>query len=157
MKGIERLHMNLRPLTNEQYGTVRMFFLSSAVWFVIGTFIGLIDAIHLAAPELLGNISWLVFGRTRPMHTNMVIFGFVGSALLGAALAFLRHPFILTGLRGQATSFIAYMGALFLGSVVAALGITAALGVWAMALLGAALLWASALLGKRVGQMFRAG
>lgn len=77
--------MNLRPFSDEQYGTVRMFFLSSAIWFVIATTIGFLDATHLAAPELLSNISWLVFGRTRPMHTNMVIFGFVGSALLGAA------------------------------------------------------------------------
>jgi len=35
--------------------------------------------------------------------------------------------------------------------------IAAALGVWAMALLAAAMLWASSLLGKRMGQMFRAG
>ncbi len=32
----------------------------------------------------------------------------------------------------------------------------AALGVWAMALLGSAMLWAACLLGKRLGQMFRA-
>ena len=32
-----------------------------------------------------------------------------------------------------------------------------ALGVWAMALLGAGILLASALMGKRLGQMFRAG
>ncbi len=35
--------------------------------------------------------------------------------------------------------------------------VAAALGTWALALLGAALLCAAALLGKRVGQMFRAG
>jgi len=35
--------------------------------------------------------------------------------------------------------------------------VAAALGVWAMALLGAAMLWAACLLGKRMGQMFRAG
>ncbi|MEI6972219.1 MAG: iron ABC transporter permease [bacterium] len=35
--------------------------------------------------------------------------------------------------------------------------VAAALGVWAMALLAAAMLWASSLLGKRMGQMFRAG
>ena len=35
--------------------------------------------------------------------------------------------------------------------------VASALGVWAMALLGAGLLWATALLGKRIGQMFRAG
>jgi len=69
----------------ETWATVRGFFLTSAVWFVVGTLAGFIDATHMAAPDLLGNISWLVFGRLRPMHTNIVIFGFVGSALLGAA------------------------------------------------------------------------
>ena len=72
-------------LKEETYGTVKAYFLSSAVWFVIGTSIGFIDATHLVAPDLLGNISWLVFGRTRAMHTNLVIFGFVGTALLGSA------------------------------------------------------------------------
>jgi cytochrome c oxidase cbb3-type subunit I len=72
-------------LKNEPNGTAKMFFLSSAAWFVFATWIGLIDATHLAAPELLGNIAHLVFGRIRPIHTGTVIFGFVGSALLGAA------------------------------------------------------------------------
>lgn len=35
--------------------------------------------------------------------------------------------------------------------------VAAALGVWAMVLLAAAMLWASSILGKRMGQMFRAG
>ena len=35
--------------------------------------------------------------------------------------------------------------------------VAAALGVWAMGLLAAAMLWASCLLGKKMGQMFRAG
>ncbi len=77
--------MKIFSLTREPYGTVKSFFLSSAVWFVIATTFGLISATHLAAPELLGSLPWLVFGRTRPMHTGLVIFGFVGTALLGAA------------------------------------------------------------------------
>ncbi|MCX5909056.1 MAG: cbb3-type cytochrome c oxidase subunit I, partial [Deltaproteobacteria bacterium] len=72
-------------MSDRPYATVRAFFLSSAVWFVLGTTAGLIDATHMAAPDLLGNIPWIVFGRVRPMHTNIVIFGFVGSALIGAA------------------------------------------------------------------------
>lgn len=76
--------------------TVKAFYLSSAFWFVIGTLAGLINATHLAAPDFLGNIPWIVFGRLRPMHTNIVIFGFVGSALLGTAhylvSALLRAP-----------------------------------------------------------------
>ena len=83
-------------LKEESYGTVKAFFLSSAVWFVVGPLIGFIDATHLVAPDLLGNIPWLVFGRTRPMHTNVVIFGFVGTALLGSAFylvpTLLRSP-----------------------------------------------------------------
>ena len=77
--------MNFPLLIKEPYGTVKAYFLSSAIWFVLATAVGFIDATHLAAPELLGNIPWLVFGRSRAMHTNLVIFGFVGSALLGAA------------------------------------------------------------------------
>ena len=81
-------------LKQEQHGTTKAFFLSSAVWLVVGTFLGFIDATHLAAPEMLGNIPWIVFGRVRPMHTNVVIFGFVGSALLGSS-----HYLVYTLLR----------------------------------------------------------
>ena len=81
-------------LKQEQHGTTKAFFLSSAVWLVVGTFLGFIDATHLAAPEMLGNIPWIVFGRLRPMHTNVVIFGFVGSALLGSS-----HYLVYTLLR----------------------------------------------------------
>jgi len=49
---------------------------------VIGTLYGLVGAIELVAPDLLGNIGWLVFGRIRTVHTNLVIFGFVTPALL---------------------------------------------------------------------------
>ncbi|NWF57192.1 MAG: cbb3-type cytochrome c oxidase subunit I [Syntrophaceae bacterium] len=52
---------------------------------VLGTSYGFTAALELAAPDLLGNISWLVFGRIRQVHTNLVMFGFVGSALLGGA------------------------------------------------------------------------
>ncbi len=43
-------------------------------------------ASSMVAPDLFlyKNISWLVFSRVRPVHTNGMIFGFVGSALMGA-------------------------------------------------------------------------
>ncbi len=69
--------------TSDPHHVTKMFFLSSAVWFLVGTMEGFIDATHMAAPDLLGSIGWLSFGRMRPMHTNTVIFGFVGTALLG--------------------------------------------------------------------------
>ncbi len=114
----------MRFLKVEPYGTSKLFFLSSAVWFVIGTSFGLIDAIHLTAPELLGNIPWLVFGRIRPMHTNAVIFGFVGSGLLGAALylvpALLRTPLYSERL-GKASLWVWNLS-IIAGSVTLSLG-----------------------------------
>jgi len=72
-------------LKDEQYGTTKGFFISSAAWMVAGTLAGLIGAIELVAPDLLGNLPWIVFGRIRQVHTNLVMFAFVGSALLGSA------------------------------------------------------------------------
>lgn len=75
--------------TDETYrarGTVAGFFLSSAIWFVVFALGGFILASWMIAPDLFlyKNISWLVFSRVRPVHTNGMIFGFVGSGLMGA-------------------------------------------------------------------------
>lgn len=108
----------------ESHSTVKAFYLSSAFWFVIGTFAGLINATHLAAPDFLGNIPWIVFGRLRPMHTNIVIFGFVGSALLGTAhylvAALLRAPLFSEGV-GRACLLIWNL-AVLTGTVTLSLG-----------------------------------
>ena len=74
----------MQLLKTEKNGTAKLFLLSSAFWFLAGTTYGFIDATHMMAPELLGNIPWIVFTRTRAIHTNLVIFGFVGTGLLGA-------------------------------------------------------------------------
>ena len=71
--------------TYDSNHVIKMFFLSSAVWFLIGTALGFLDATHMVSPELLGNTEYFVFSRVRPMHTNTVIFGFIGTALLGAS------------------------------------------------------------------------
>jgi cbb3-type cytochrome c oxidase subunit I len=62
------------------------FIVAGAVWFVIGTVYGLFSAIHYVAPEFFNNISWLVFGRTRPIHVNTVIYGFVSGTLIGCGV-----------------------------------------------------------------------
>ena len=66
----------------QNYRTARGFCITSAVWIVIGTLFGLTTAIEFIAPDLLGNIGWLSFGRIRAVHTNLVIFGFVTPSLL---------------------------------------------------------------------------
>src|SRR5512139_324748 len=70
----------------EAYRPIAGFFLSSAVWFVVFALGGFILASWMIAPDLFlyKNVPWLVFSRVRPVHTNGMIFGFVGSALIGA-------------------------------------------------------------------------
>jgi cytochrome c oxidase cbb3-type subunit I/II len=42
--------------------------------------LGLTAALELVWPEL-NAASWLSFGRIRPLHTNAVIFGFLGNGI----------------------------------------------------------------------------
>ena len=49
---------------------------------------GLFGATKLIAPDWLGNFGWLVFGRVRPIHVNLVLFGFVTPGLLASAFYF---------------------------------------------------------------------
>jgi cytochrome c oxidase cbb3-type subunit 1 len=67
------------------YMTAKGFCLTSAFWFVVATSMGLLGATELIAPDLTENIGWLVFGRVRPIHVNLVLFGFVTPGLLSAA------------------------------------------------------------------------
>ncbi|MDQ1257024.1 MAG: cytochrome c oxidase cbb3-type subunit [Candidatus Hydrogenedentes bacterium] len=67
-------------------GAAQAFMIAGAAWFAIGAIYGIVAAISLVSPELFDNISWLVFGRTRPIHVNTMIYGFVTSILIGCGL-----------------------------------------------------------------------
>ena len=69
----------------EHHTTAKAFCITSAFWMMVGTFMGLLGATELMAPDLLENVGWLVFGRVRPIHINIVLFGFVTPGLLAAA------------------------------------------------------------------------
>ena len=59
---------------------VRKFLVASFVWGLIGMLVGLLIALQLADPAFNFGISITSFGRLRPLHTNAVIFAFVGNA-----------------------------------------------------------------------------
>ncbi|MEJ5963640.1 cytochrome-c oxidase, cbb3-type subunit I [Pedobacter immunditicola] len=60
---------------------VRNFAVATIVWGIIGMTVGLLIATQLFAPSMnLGN-QYTTFGRIRPLHTNAVIFAFVGNAI----------------------------------------------------------------------------
>src|SRR5210317_1286398 len=60
---------------------VRNFIYATMLWGVVGMLVGLIVAFLFLFPNLTEGISWLSFGRLRPLHTNAVIFAFVGNAI----------------------------------------------------------------------------
>ena len=64
---------------------VRQFTIMTVVWGVVGMLVGVIIAAQLTWPELNFGISWLSYGRLRPLHTNAVIFAFGGCGLFAAA------------------------------------------------------------------------
>jgi cytochrome c oxidase cbb3-type subunit I/II len=60
---------------------VRQFIVATLFWGIVGMSIGLLLAFMFMFPNLTDNVSWLSFGRLRPLHTNAVIFAFVGNAI----------------------------------------------------------------------------
>lgn len=60
---------------------VRNFIYASIVFGVVGMLVGLLLAFLFMFPNLTNGVSFLSFGRLRPLHTNAVIFAFVGNAM----------------------------------------------------------------------------
>lgn len=64
---------------------VRNFIYASIVFGVVGMLVGLILAFMFLFPNVTSGIPFLSFGRLRPLHTNAVIFAFVGNAMFAGA------------------------------------------------------------------------
>lgn len=60
---------------------VRNFIYASLLFGVVGMSVGLLVALFYLFPNLTDGIPWLSYGRLRPLHTNAVIFAFVGNAV----------------------------------------------------------------------------
>jgi len=60
---------------------VKKFVVATMLWGIVGTLVGLLLAFLFIFPKFTEGISWLSFGRLRPLHTNAVIFAFVGNAI----------------------------------------------------------------------------
>ena len=60
---------------------VKKFAIASALWGLVGMLVGVIIALQLVFPALNFDLSFTTFGRLRPIHTNAVIFAFVGNGI----------------------------------------------------------------------------
>ena len=64
---------------------VRNFLYASIAFGVIGMLVGLLVAFLYLFPQLTDGIPWLSYGRLRPLHTNAVIFAFVGNGVFAGS------------------------------------------------------------------------
>ena len=60
---------------------VKKFLYASIIFGLVGMLVGLLLAVFFLFPNLTDGVSFLSFGRLRPLHTNAVIFAFVGNAM----------------------------------------------------------------------------
>ncbi len=112
--------------TTYNYKVVRQFAIMTVVWGIVGMLVGVIIAAQLALPTLTDGISWLSYGRLRPLHTNAVIFAFGGSALFATSYYVVQRT-CQTRLFGgplAAFTFWGWMLIIVLAAVTLPLGIT---------------------------------
>ena len=60
---------------------VRDFAFATMIWGAVGMLVGVIIACQMFLPQLSFGLPWISFGRLRPLHTNAVIFAFVGNGI----------------------------------------------------------------------------
>lgn len=73
----------IRPKVDPALSRLVIWYLMSATfWLVLGTSIGEYLGIKFVSPDV-DHISWLSFGRLRPVHTNMVFWGWCSLAMIG--------------------------------------------------------------------------
>ena len=64
---------------------VNAFVGMTVVWALFGMLAGVWAAAQMVWPALNFDSAWITFGRLRTVHTNAVVFGFGGSALIGTS------------------------------------------------------------------------
>ena len=82
---------------------VLMFYASAMVWLLIGTLLAGFVSFKLHSPDWFSNVSFLTWGRLRPVEMNVMIYGWASMVGMGTAIwlmarlcrTTLRHPLLL--------------------------------------------------------------
>src|SRR5260370_35179276 len=86
---------------------VLMFYASAMVWLLIGTLLAGFVSFKLHSPDWFSDVSFLTGGQLRPVHMNVMVYGWASMVAMGTPFwliarlcpTTLRHPLIiLTGL-----------------------------------------------------------
>jgi len=65
---------------------VGVCFTLAVVWLVLASLAGLISSVKMHAPDWWVQYDWLTFGRIRPIHLNLVAYGWCSLAGIGVAI-----------------------------------------------------------------------
>src|SRR4029077_1896956 len=82
---------------------VLMFYASAVVWLLLGTLLAGFTSFKLHSPDLLSNAAVLTWGRIRPAHLNVMLYGWASMVGMGTAIwimarlcrTTLRYPLLL--------------------------------------------------------------
>jgi cbb3-type cytochrome c oxidase subunit I len=66
-------------------GAAQIWLYSGIFWMSVTMIIGVVEAVKLFYPQFLQSIPALSYGRLRPVHINVGVFGFMSMGYLGAA------------------------------------------------------------------------
>lgn len=105
---------------------VKYFAYATIVWGIVGMLVGLLIALQLAFPFFNFNFEYLTYGRIRPIHTNAVIFAFVGNAIFTGVYHSMQR-LLKTTMFNKFLSYLHFWGwqlIIVLAAVTLALGFT---------------------------------
>jgi len=88
---------------------VKYFLIASVIFGIVGMSVGLLIALQLVFPQLNMGIPYTTFGRIRPLHTNAVIFAFVGNAIF-AGVYYSMQRVLKTRMYSDLLSWIHFWG-----------------------------------------------
>ena len=88
---------------------VKYFIIASLVFGVIAMLTGLTVAIQLFYPAFNFDLQYTTFGRIRPLHTNAIIFGFIGNAMF-AGIYYSLQRLLKTRMFNDTLSWINFWG-----------------------------------------------
>lgn len=116
-----KLSEKWRMLDQSARGPIIFFLVSSVVWLVLGSIFGLLVSIKFNDPSFLGFQDLLTFGKLRPVHLNIVAYGWLSFAGIGLSLWLVPR---LTKVPLQSKNILYTAGALWnIGVVLGCLGI----------------------------------
>lgn len=88
---------------------VKAFIIATVLFGIVGMTVGLLAAIQLFYPVFNFDLQYTTFGRIRPLHTNAVIFAFVGNAMF-AGVYYSMQRLLKTRMFNDSLSWIHFWG-----------------------------------------------